>query len=222
MSKRNRTTHRGGSRQCSSAILAASLILGPQFAPIALAAPPPDFACPSADANPTCPPYDRSDADNDGMSNNAEYNFGTDPQNADSDRDGLTDPDEVHKHNTDPWNPNTDGDGESDYFEITNGADPLVSNASPPARGGPVIPSATVERATDVWDKPSHQGGQKILVNGEAFFLVPGDRVILYADPAAPDELCDEDSWCWVSNSKIPNEFGKGAVWGGDLEVQHG
>jgi hypothetical protein len=76
-------------------------------------------------------PNDRGDADGDGMSNHAEFNFGTNPDMADSDRDGTNDPDEVFKHRTDPNSPNTDGDGESDTFEIATGTDPLVSNLTP-------------------------------------------------------------------------------------------
>ena len=77
-------------------------------------------------------PNDRGDADGDGMSNHAEFNFGTNPDRADSDWDGTNDPDEVFKYRTDPNNPNTDGDGESDTFEIAIGTDPLVNNNAPP------------------------------------------------------------------------------------------
>jgi hypothetical protein len=70
-----------------------------------------------------------------------------------------------------------------------------------------------VESATDVWTKPSHEGGEKVIVNGEPLFLEPGDVVTL----AAP---CTRKTWCTVSNPKIPG--GTGAVWGGQLRVPEG
>jgi thrombospondin type 3 repeat protein len=93
-------------------------------------------------------PNDRGDADGDGMSNHAEFNFGTNPDMADSDRDGTNDPDEVFKFRTDPNNPNTDGDGESDTFEIASGTDPLVSNLipKPPKQIGPKQPPPPEQR----------------------------------------------------------------------------
>ncbi|MEK3955874.1 hypothetical protein [Psychrobacillus sp. FSL K6-1464] len=45
--------------------------------------------------------------------------------NEDSDGDGLSNEDE-EKYGTDPMNPDTDGDGDSDLEEIENGTDPLV------------------------------------------------------------------------------------------------
>ena len=50
---------------------------------------------------------------------------GTDPLDADSDDDGLTDGDEVIR-GTDPLNSDTDGDGQSDGDEVSAGTDPLV------------------------------------------------------------------------------------------------
>ena len=48
---------------------------------------------------------------------------------ADTDGDGLTDPEEV-LYNTDPLNPDTDGDGVSDGDEVAQGSDPAVFNDS--------------------------------------------------------------------------------------------
>ncbi|MHA2092899.1 MAG: hypothetical protein ACW98K_18800 [Candidatus Kariarchaeaceae archaeon] len=44
--------------------------------------------------------------------------YGTDPNNPDTDGDGLSDGDEVNIHGTDPLNPDTDGDGLSDGDEF--------------------------------------------------------------------------------------------------------
>ncbi len=75
--------------------------------------------------NPKDPGVAGRDDDNDGLTNLEEYQHGTDPHNPDTDGDGLTDGDEVHKYHTDPLNPDTDGDGLSDGEEIRLGTNPL-------------------------------------------------------------------------------------------------
>ena len=61
----------------------------------------------------------------------------TDPLEADTDGDGLSDGDEVNTHMTDPTNTNTDGDNFPDGLEITNGTDPNDPNDPPE---GPIRP----------------------------------------------------------------------------------
>jgi hypothetical protein len=103
------------------------------------------------------------DADNDGLSNLAEFNAGTQAQVADSDGDGLsdgaevntylthplrvdtdgdglTDSAEVNIHRTNPLQKDTDNDKFSDYVEIGEGSDPnnaasVPSNLAPLGRG---------------------------------------------------------------------------------------
>jgi hypothetical protein len=65
------------------------------------------------------------DPDHDGLTNLEEFLHGTDPNNPDTDGDGVSDGDEVHKYHTDPLNPDTDGDGLSDGEEIRLGTNPL-------------------------------------------------------------------------------------------------
>ena len=94
-----------------------------------------------------------NDADGgpDGLTNLEEFELGTDPQDADTDEDGLRDGEEVAGTRnpwnkgtmssppgdaTDPTNPDSDDDGVNDGDEITVGTDP---NAPPP-NTGPVIP----------------------------------------------------------------------------------
>lgn len=64
------------------------------------------------------------DDDNDGLTDQEEFNLGTDPKNADSDQDGINDGQEVNQ-NTDPNNSDSDNDGLSDGAEKEIGTDPL-------------------------------------------------------------------------------------------------
>ncbi|KAA3663974.1 MAG: FHA domain-containing protein [Chloroflexi bacterium] len=119
----------------------------------------------------------QGDADGDGLSNEQEGLIGTDPNNPDSDADGLTDGeeqlvhgtqptiadtdgdllsdgDEVNQYLTDPKNIDTDGDGVSDGAEIINKTDPLVApdTPTPTATTGVTetpAPSATVTNAPE-------------------------------------------------------------------------
>ncbi|HSW53524.1 MAG TPA: OmpA family protein [Ignavibacteriaceae bacterium] len=59
-----------------------------------------------------------ADKDMDGLGKCDEEKFGTDPNNPDTDGDGLLDGEEVFKYTTDPLNPDTDGDGLSDGDEV--------------------------------------------------------------------------------------------------------
>jgi concanavalin A-like lectin/glucanase superfamily protein/thrombospondin type 3 repeat protein len=70
------------------------------------------------------------DADGDGLTNLQEYTSSTNPQLADTDGDGLSDYDEVVTYQTDPLLTDTDGDGMPDAYEVANGLDPLVDDAS--------------------------------------------------------------------------------------------
>lgn len=63
------------------------------------------------------PPAPGTDSDGDGVPNDIEALYGTDPNNIDTDGDGLNDAVEVKRWGTDPLNPDTDGDGCSDGRE---------------------------------------------------------------------------------------------------------
>ena len=65
------------------------------------------------------------DTDQDGLFDLIETQLGTDPNNPDTDGDGLKDGDEVNKYGTNPLNPDTDGDGLRDGREVELGTDPL-------------------------------------------------------------------------------------------------
>jgi PKD repeat protein len=69
-----------------------------------------------------------SDTDGDGLNDGQEVNeFGTNPQNRDHDGDLLPDGDEVNIHLSSPVNPDTDGDGLNDGQEVNkHGSDPTL------------------------------------------------------------------------------------------------
>jgi len=61
------------------------------------------------------------------LTNLEEYQNGTDPNNADTDGDGLSDGDEINVYHTNPLNPDMDGDGLSDKWEVDHGLNPTVA-----------------------------------------------------------------------------------------------
>lgn len=67
---------------------------------------------------------DTLDSDKDGLTDVREATLGTDPQNADTDNDGLFDKEEVDVYLTNPLNPDTDGDTFKDGDEVKKGYNP--------------------------------------------------------------------------------------------------
>ncbi len=65
------------------------------------------------------------DSDKDGLDDVREKEIGTDPYNADTDTDGLSDGDEVLIWKTNPLNADTDGDSFKDGDEVRHGYNPL-------------------------------------------------------------------------------------------------
>ena len=65
------------------------------------------------------------DPDHDGLTNLQEFQLGTNPNNPDTDGDGLNDGDEVNKYHTSPLLPDTDGDRIPDGVEVQTGTNPL-------------------------------------------------------------------------------------------------
>jgi serine/threonine protein kinase len=69
------------------------------------------------------------DTDGDGLSDGLEVNqYGTQPTNQDSDGDTLKDGQEVNELNTSPINPDTDGDSLNDGVEVAAGSNPLKTD----------------------------------------------------------------------------------------------
>lgn len=101
--------------------------------------PTPDEAevRPAATAIATQEAADRADDDDDGLTNAAEDDAGTDPNLADTDEDGLTDGEEVAEIGTSPLSADTDSDGVLDGDEVAQGSNPLDGLAGAPAEEDP-------------------------------------------------------------------------------------
>jgi hypothetical protein len=91
-------------------------------------------ALPAATA--TVPASDDADDDEDGLTNAAEVEAGTDPSLTDTDEDGLTDGEEAGEIGTSPLSADTDSDGVLDGDEVAQGTDPLDGIAAAPIEEG--------------------------------------------------------------------------------------
>lgn len=83
------------------------------------------------------------DSDKDGLDDEREKDFKTNPNNPDTDKDGLSDGDEVLIWHTDPLNSDTDGDTFLDGEEVKHGYNPLGPGKLTPAQVS-VMPTSTV------------------------------------------------------------------------------
>lgn len=73
----------------------------------------------------------QTDSDADGLSNADEAKYKTDPNNADTDGDGLTDKIEISVYHTDPLKADTDGDSFPDGKEVRYRTNPLDAKSHP-------------------------------------------------------------------------------------------
>ncbi|MEM3397424.1 MAG: thrombospondin, partial [Thermoplasmata archaeon] len=96
--------------------------------------------------------------------------LGTNPNDADTDDDGLSDGDEVQKHGTDPKNYDTDGDGLPDGLEL--GVTKPLSDTDTTLSPQHFIPDADPTTKTDPLNKDTdcdgiYDGGEDANHNGE-------------------------------------------------------
>jgi len=70
------------------------------------------------------------DSDSDNLRDSDEIIYGSDPQNADTDGDGVLDGNEVYTYNTSAITADTDNDGMPDGYEIQLNQNPLINDAT--------------------------------------------------------------------------------------------
>lgn len=131
------------------------------------------------------------DTDADLLSNEVEFQIGSNPNNPDSDADGLTDGDEVlagaNMFATDPLNQDTDGDGDPDNTDESP-LDATTSKAPPPGAwpGEPVVEvgkiAVLLDQSNPVATIQVGNAGSGVL-NWTAF---PANKAIAIARPTAP------------------------------------
>jgi outer membrane protein OmpA-like peptidoglycan-associated protein len=139
-----------------------------------------------------------SDKDGDGLGKCDEEKIGTDPRNADTDGDGLTDGEEFLTYKTDPLKVDTDGDGLTDYQEVkTYKTNPLVADTDGDglSDGDEVLKYKTDPLKVDT-DGDGLSDGDEVLkyktdplkVDTDGDGLTDGDEVLKYkTDPLKVD-----------------------------------
>jgi putative cell wall-binding protein len=95
-----------------------------------------------------------ADSDDDGLADGEEVDLGSDPTDADSDGDGLSDGDEVGR-GSDPTDVDSDGDGLSEGEEVDRGSDPTSVDSD----GDGLSDGDEVAGGTDPTDADSDDSG---------------------------------------------------------------
>jgi hypothetical protein len=155
---------------------------------------------------------DDADDDEDGLTNAAEDEAGTDPNLADTDEDGLTDGEEINVIGTSPLSADTDSDGVLDGDEVAQGSDPLDGLAAAPTEETPAIEEGPAEEPT-----PASAVAAPGDSDGDG--LEDAIEVELGTDPADldtdDDGLTDGDEYyIYQTGTRNPDSDGDGVVDG--------
>lgn len=118
---------------------------------------------------------ERDDDDNDGLTNAMEEQIGSDPNNPDTDGDGLKDGEEVRRYKTSPTVTDTDGDGLNDGDEVFK------------HRTDPSQADTDGDGLTD-GDEVLKYGTDPLRIDTDSDTLTDGDEVLKYStDPLKAD-----------------------------------
>jgi len=132
---------------------------------------------------------DNPDTDGDGLTDGDEvHTHGTDPLDTDSDDDGLSDGDEILTYHTDPLDPDTDADGMSDGWEVAGGLDPNDDGSTDPDNGPDGDPDG--DGLTNLQEYGYNTDPRNADTDGDG--LDDGEEVDIYGtDPLNPDSDYD-------------------------------
>ncbi|MGB5323880.1 MAG: LamG-like jellyroll fold domain-containing protein, partial [Pseudomonadales bacterium] len=152
---------------------------------------------------------EQSDSDSDGLSDGDEINtHSTDPLDFDSDDDGVNDGDEVNLHSTNPLSNDTDSDGLLDAFEISNGFNPLV--------GGEQNVDTDLDGLTNLQEQSAGTDPNNGDSDSDGF--LDGDEVNLGTDPLSADENPLAE-FVLAPSGLDDDDFGQSVAINGDIAV---
>jgi hypothetical protein len=156
-----------------------------------------------------------ADDDNDGLTNAAEDEAGTDPSLADTDEDGLTDGEESVETGTSPLSADTDSDGVLDGDEVAQGTDPLGGlGGAPDAEGS----AAEETPATE----PVPADAVVTAGDSDGDGLEDAIEIELGTDPVDPDTDDDgatdgDEYYVSQTGTRNPDTDGDGVVDGDEI-----
>ena len=120
------------------------------------------------------------DRDRDGIHDEGEVEIGSDPLDADTDDDTLSDGREVNELGLDPTHPDTDRDGLPDGYEVNNGLDPLSPNDGRADPDGDGLKNATEFLIGTAANNPDTDGDG--LLDGQEYDLYGTNPLVVDTD----------------------------------------
>lgn len=176
------------------------------------------------------------DKDADGLGKCDEKQIGTDPNNPDTDGDGLTDGEEFLTYQTNPLVADTDGDGLNDGYEVkTSKSNPLVADTDGDGlndgqevnqyKTNPLVVDSDKDGLTD-GDEVLKYKTDPLKADTDADGLTDGDEVLKYkTDPLKADtdgdSLSDSEEVITNKTNPLDKDTDKGTVDDG-TEVKRG
>ncbi len=125
------------------------------------------------------------DNDNDGLFNIIEKIYGTDPENSDTDNDGLTDYEEVYITGTDPLKYDTDDNGINDTEDDSD--DDGLSNREEIALGTDPRNADTDGDWLSDYDELNKYNTDPLKTDSDGDTLTDGDELVIGLDPNNPE-----------------------------------